>query len=318
VTARIGDADSAADCAAALAELADRGIVWWSPQGVCEGAVARLLGNLAATMQNWDEAERWLTQAIVMEERMGATPFLARSRRDLGRVLLSRGAPSDTRRAGSLLDQAGETFELLGMDLDRELMPRAHSSLPSQSNASPRPTRSDELGFVREAEYWTVSLGAEVGRFEDSDGMRYLRQLLDHAGDEMHVLELLRFGRRRSGPEGAHDAGDAGPMLDQAAKDAYRHRLADLNEELDDASRCCDAGRGQRAQREIEALHDELARAVGLSGRDRRAASAAERARVNVTLRIKRALGRISEQCPAIGAHLAARVRTGSFCSYRH
>ena len=39
----------------------------------------------------------------------------------------------------------------------------------------------------------------------------------------------------------------------------------------------------------------EMARAVGLGGRDRRAGSAAERARLNVTRAIKSALQKISE-----------------------
>jgi hypothetical protein len=55
---------------------------------------------------------------------------------------------------------------------------------------------------------------------------------------------------------------------------------------------------------------------VGLGGRDRRAASSAERARVNVTRAIRAALGRIAEHSPALGRHLEATVRTGTFCSY--
>ena len=63
------------------------------------------------------------------------------------------------------------------------------------------------------------------------------------------------------------------------------------------------------------AIARHLAAAVGLHGRDRRAASATERARVNVTRLIKRALDQITEHHLPLGAHLRA-VRTGTFCSY--
>ena len=66
----------------------------------------------------------------------------------------------------------------------------------------------------------------------------------------------------------------------------------------------------------MEFLGEELARAVGLGGRDRRAASAAERARVNVTRTVAAVLKRITAGSPALGEHLTATVRTGYFCSY--
>ena len=42
-----------------------------------------------------------------------------------------------------------------------------------------------------------------------------------------------------------------------------------------------------------------------------------ERARVNVQRRLKHAMQRIAEECPAAGKHLEWAIRTGSFCSYR-
>jgi hypothetical protein len=53
-----------------------------------------------------------------------------------------------------------------------------------------------------------------------------------------------------------------------------------------------------------------------LGGRDRRAASASERARINVTRAIKIALERIAEHNPALATLLTNSIRTGTFCSY--
>ena len=63
-------------------------------------------------------------------------------------------------------------------------------------------------------------------------------------------------------------------------------------------------------------LTAQLAAAVGLGGRDRRAASSAERARLTVTKRIKDALGKIREEHPSLGQYLGAVIKTGYLCAY--
>ena len=68
-------------------------------------------------------------------------------------------------------------------------------------------------------------------------------------------------------------AGDAGEMLDSHAKQAYRRRLPELRENLDAAKSSGDAQRAGDIEEEISFLTRELSRAVGLGGRDRRAAS---------------------------------------------
>jgi len=67
--------------------------------------------------------------------------------------------------------------------------------------------------------------------------------------------------------------GDAGEMLDEQAKAAYRRRLSELREELEDAKELGNVERAEQAEEEIDALTRELSRAVGLGGRNRRAAS---------------------------------------------
>jgi hypothetical protein len=55
---------------------------------------------------------------------------------------------------------------------------------------------------------------------------------------------------------------------------------------------------------------------VGLGGRNRRAASHAERARLNVTRAIRATMANLARDNPSLGRHLAARIRTGRYCSY--
>ena len=70
------------------------------------------------------------------------------------------------------------------------------------------------------------------------------------------------------------------------------------------------------AQEELGTLSGHLASALGLGGRDRRFGAAAERARLTVTKAIRDSLRRIADRHPALGAHLAASIRTGTYCSY--
>jgi hypothetical protein len=72
----------------------------------------------------------------------------------------------------------------------------------------------------------------------------------------------------------------------------------------------------RRARREIDAITDQLAAAVGLGGRDRRAASEAERTRVSVTKALKSAIRRVAAQDAELGEHPAHSVKTGTFVAY--
>jgi non-specific serine/threonine protein kinase len=109
---------------------------------------------------------------------------------------------------------------------------------------------------------------------------------------------------------------DAGPLLDSQAKAEYKRRVDELRNDFEEAERFNDSYRAARARSEIDAIAQQLAAAVGLGGRDRRSSSEAERARSAVTKRIKEAINRIAEVIPPLGRHLAARIRTGYFCSY--
>ena len=52
--------------------------------------------------------------------------------------------------------------------------------------------------------------------------------------------------------------GDAGEMLDDQAKVAYRSRLSDLREELEEAKERGEVERAEKAEQEIDALTKEL------------------------------------------------------------
>lgn len=191
-----------------------------------------------------------------------------------------------------------------------------------------RPRPYEEPVFRREGDYWTIRYQGQAANLKATRGLCCLRNLLRHPGREIHVSELLAplievpmpvcsGGLRESGFDTA-TAGlkDAGPILDSRARAAYKRRIDELLSDLDEAERFNDSHRAARDRIEMDAIVHQLAAAVGLGGRDRRASSEAERARSAVTKRIKEAINRISEAIPPLGRHLAARIKTGYFCSY--
>ncbi|HEX8859170.1 MAG TPA: ATPase, partial [Actinomycetes bacterium] len=108
----------------------------------------------------------------------------------------------------------------------------------------------------------------------------------------------------------------ADEVLDQRARREFRQRLADLEEEIEEADAWADTDRAARARLERDALVDELAAATGLGGQARRLGDQSERARKAVTARIRDAVGRIERVHPALGAHLRASITTGTWCGY--
>jgi tetratricopeptide (TPR) repeat protein len=262
------------------------------------GPVALRLGMLASMLGEWDEAERHFTTARERCDLLGADGVVPRVLYEHARMLAARGdargAEARRKEAAALADD----LDLTGL-LDRIGKLGARPATPV---------------FHRDGEVWEV--GYEGGTFSlrDVKGLRYLAVLLASPGREIHAVELAQAVEGIREPVRAGDS--AGPALDSQAKQAYRQRLEELGEELDEARRWADPERAARAQAEIDVLTDELAGALGLGGRDRVVNSPAERARVSVTKAIRSAIRTIERHSPALGGHLSDSVRTGQFCSY--
>jgi tetratricopeptide (TPR) repeat protein len=233
---------------------------------------------------------------------------------------------------------ARATFEQVGATQQAEQAARACSQLGdgTEPELPTQPTPAMEAApiekafamqddvFRREGEYWAVAFAGHTLLLRDGKGMRYLALLLADPGHEFHVCDMVTAERgwtadasRAPEPGLAFAAlGDAGEMLDARAKDAYRRRLAEIEEDIEEARAMGDIKREAQADTERDFLIRELSRAIGLGGRNRRAGSASERARVSVTRAVRSAMTRIREHNPQLGEHLDRSIRTGTYCTY--
>ncbi|MGA9725227.1 MAG: AAA family ATPase, partial [Candidatus Binatus sp.] len=180
-------------------------------------------------------------------------------------------------------------------------------------------------------EYWTLGYADARFSLKDIKGLGYIQRLLQHPGEEFHSLDLLNGPDASAAAElgsadkpsppggtvvGIGRLGAASEILDAKAKREYQRRIAELREELEDLRERGDEARAARVESEMDFLLREIAGAAGLGGRERRAGSAAERARLNVTRAIKSALQKISEHNQLLSELLDRSIRTGSFSCY--
>jgi hypothetical protein len=273
---------------------------------------AEELGQIAATFQS---------KALV------ASATLARARVELaeGHVADARMSFEQAARLWNEIEAPYETalartgLAAAQLAAANEQLTHADQRLGSSAEDGPR-----EEAFRREGDTWWLAFAGRSVRLRDLKGLRYLARLLAEPDREFHVLELVALEREQDEPTtappapelGASTGGDSGPLLDARAKEAYRRRLTEIEEDIAEARSMADLGRIAQSEGEREFLTRELSRAVGLGGRDRRAGSASERARVSVTRAVRQALARIREHHGQLADHLERVVRTGTRCAY--
>jgi hypothetical protein len=297
--------------------------------------VTRYLALCAAAREDWDTAREHMANARAAAERLSLGPTLALLDLDEARILARRGGPGDAEAAARLLHRARERSGVLGVPEigDKvERVERMVGAAPEDGARMPAPAVAAPATALlrREGDVWRVEYAGRARFVKDAKGLRHLALLLANPGVEFHAVDIVGAAEgtataagARAGTAGDPDVaarragdGDAGAMLDAQAKREYRTRLEDLRAEIEEAEEFNDPERAARAREEMEFIARELSSAVGLGGRDRRAASTAERARVNVTRAVKGVIRRITAEDDSLGRELETTVHTGYFCRY--
>ena len=265
-----------------------------------------LLAQLATVTGSSTDAVDRIQRALVLARSMPSSVLEAHCLRALAEAQLAAG---DTAAAAAATAAAAGTAERDGVVL----------APPWSRHAAERDTTSNDIAdthppstrhgrLEREGDIWRIRAGPESATLAHITGLEQVARLLQVPGVEIGAADLN--GTQQT------PADDLGPALDARAKREYRQRINELQADIDEAERWADPERAETTRRELDALISELRRAIGLSGRDRPQGSGSERARINVTRNIRRAMAAIDRVAPQLAAHLTVSIRTGHYCTY--
>src|SRR5215210_1098222 len=191
-------------------------------------------GDLARAQAAADELER-------VAARFQSKALMAGATLAMGRVRLAEGDAAEADRccseAARLWHEVGAPYEAAvarmvlaealraGGSEDRAVLElQAARTILDRIEVATTATAETNV-FRREGDYWLLVFDGRTVRVRDLKGMRYLAQLLAHPGREVHVLDLVAA---ETGQPTA--LGDAGEMLDEQAKSAYRRRLVEIED----------------------------------------------------------------------------------------
>jgi tetratricopeptide (TPR) repeat protein len=300
-----GDVERATEAADDLAmRVRDLGVP------ALEGRAAIARARVRTATGNHDEATALVREALDIVDR-GALPWLYSTLLvELARTLDAGGDGESASNAATDARRDLAELDVVVSDTDAALLDRLAGAAKRRGADSPATMSRDERG-------WVVAHDGTTARLADSKGMRYVAELVRRSGREQHALDLVDRveGLDVKGGVDRRSLGTAGDLSDSRARAAYRRRIECLRAEIDDAFAEGRLDAAESMQGETDQLAGELAHAFGLGGRSRQAASAAERARLNVTRAIRTAIARITDLLPA-GRVLDQRIRTGLYCAY--
>ncbi len=319
IAAVTGDVETAGRAAAALRDIsgshASRSIE--ASADLAEARVALLVGDVRAAIAG-------SSRAVAAWTDLGA-PFEAA----VARLVLAEAQHRSGNTDGAQMEwRAAETaFVSFGAIRWAEqaaqfLAGAATEQIPTHSGPEAHAT------FRRDGNTRAIAFGGRTALIQDLKGFRYLERLLGSPGREFHVLDLVAVeagslpagsvveARSDSSMGATRGVGDGLQAIDDQAREAYRRRLAEVDEDIEDATMMNDLGRLELAQRDREYLINELSNAVGLGGRHRMVGGSSERARTSVFRSVRYALERLTVHHPAVATHLGVSLRTGTYCVY--
>ena len=247
-------------------------------RGACRGPCAAsgdLQGAMAVFEATVDEVDPgrlpWLRATLLIE--------LARLRERAGDV-----AGAAARRRGG----GGRRWPTL----DVVLSAAATRAVGRLDAASPPRAAGDVATLTRDGKWWTATCGGMSVAPAGHEGPRVPGGADRPPGRRASRARPRRprRGRRRTASTAGRSA-MPGALLDAQARSAYRRRIEALRADADDAlaAGLLETGGGDRRPSSTSSSAS-WPQAFGLGGRDRRAASAAERARLNVTRALRAAI----------------------------
>jgi hypothetical protein len=259
-------------------------------------------------------------------ERMDALQFFSRYG-EASRVLRHLSENSDAtamqvfdlhrRHAKQVTGVIDQAFAKYGGDIRKRVLPPScvlrlvYDSGPGLTPV-PSKNRVPSLGdnvFRKKGQVWILRFaGGEESILLPSKGAAYLHLLLSQPRIQRSAIDLACAVAKNPAQ---YALGDAGEKSDREALAAYRSKLIELREELQEAKDNNDPGAQERIQEEIESYTQQIREARGLGGRLRKESDDRERVRKAVGNAVKRAIKEIAQFDQRLAEHFSAHVFCG-------
>ena len=189
---------------------------------IVHGPTCLWLGRLEAARGDWERAVAWSTAAESSALRLDAQLWVLEARADRLSAQHAVGTGDETEVA-SAISSAHER----GL---RPIVERLQAITAT-------PLVEGVNVFRRDHDVWTLAFDGVEVRMPDTKGLRDLHTLLANQRTDVPAASLVTAALVNN---------DVTPVLDTRAKAAYRHRLDELDRELDRA-----AVRGRRSRRNV-------------------------------------------------------------------
>ncbi len=206
------------------------------------------------------------------------------------------------------------------VDLDAELLTQ-YEILPQQLlkyGISWEETGSEDHKVKYSYEWlgdtWRLVFDGEETHLRNTKGARILAILLNNQNRELYCCDL-QAQESKNPIVKLHEFED--PVADQEAIDAYKGIVQELKEEVEDAERCHDLGRKDKAQDELGKLQEHLLKITGMGGKSRKFNTDAEKARVAVRKNVSGLIqAEAMDKIPQARKHFENAITYGKFIRY--
>jgi hypothetical protein len=161
--------------------------------------------------------------------------------------------------------------------------------------------------ILKENDMWQFSFEGKTVFIPEVKGFVDMARLIESPEKEFHCTSLF----------GTAVLATAEPAFDDKAKQSYKKKIYDLQEEIKYCEDHSNFERAAELQQEYTDLVDHLSTSLGMGGKTRKVNDPMDKMRSAVTWRIRNAIQKIEKSHPALGKHFAHSIKTGLFCSYR-
>jgi len=177
--------------------------------------------------------------------------------------------------------------------------------------------QSKDNVFCKQGHVWVVKYQGNFTLLNDERGMSHIHRLLQKPNDTISAIELYRSTEGPGQETLSIDSFTLQDVVDEATLRSCNERLSEITSELEEAESNNDLGTVQRLSEQREAIQKYIRQSQMLSGQSTTFSDTADKARKAVSNAIKRALGSIEKEIPALYLHLKNSINAGTQLVYQ-